>query len=59
MTLLSPPQLPARFGIMRFGAFRFGYLGAGAGSRDCAQWTKADPVTTTWTAVDPCVNTGA
>lgn len=42
---------------MRFGGFRFAYLGPGAGSVDCAQWTEVAAVTSTWTVVDPCENT--
>lgn len=55
MTLLTPPQTPARFGLARFGGFRFGYVRP----TGCAKWTNEDPVQTTWTSVSPCVNTGA
>lgn len=52
MTLLTPPQTPARFGVARFGGTRFGYVFALA----CAAWDAVAIAARTWTAISPCEN---
>ena len=52
MPLSSPPQTPARFGIMRFGGFRFGYVtpASSGGGSPLPGWLTQDPTAVaSWT----------